>query len=394
MTDKRNTQKGIREIIRNKEYQIDLRKYGAGEPKFFGTAAEASHYRQQKIAELDVLSKSNVKIQAGSVQTACDQFLKEQKRRWKEDGEIGHGEYVNKERHCRQFCAVPVENKTIGDLQLADLTKKILVNVVKKHLLIGRSKSTVRRAFVTYKQMLKWCVDEGYIAQSPAAGIVISLKNETVPDLRRITPAEMVIVINAAPEKYRREIMFAAYTGLRAGEQAVLTWDDIDFDYSYVRIDKARKWGGELGGPKTIHSQREVKLSKTVLNMLREWKMQQPLQMRTNNLVFPTEVGSVADTNNWRNRGLFPACAAAEFEGRPVAPMKWHDLRHFYASVLIFGKQVDGAELAALLGHGSVEFTYKVYARYYRDLKRDQETGDVLDQAFETGQYQAISGRA
>jgi integrase len=237
--------------------------------------------------------------------------------------------------------------------------------------------------------MLKWCVDEGFLLQSPAAGIVISLKDDIPKVKRRIMPGEMVSVINKASEKYRREIMFAAYTGLRAGEQAVLTWDDINFEHCYVQVNKARKWGGELGGPKTRHGCREVRLSKALIKMLREWKMQQPLEMRTNNLVFPTASGSVADTNNWRNRGLLPACAAAKFEGKQVAPMKWKDLRNFFASVLIFGKQVDGPELAALLGHGSIEFTYKVYARYYRDAKRDQETGDVLDQAFETGQYQA-----
>ena len=67
---------------------------------------------------------------------------------------------------------------------------------------------------------------------------------------------------------------------------------------------------------------------------------------------------------------------------KKVEQMKWKDLRNFYASVLIFSKKVSDAEIAAMLGHSSLDFTYHEYARYFRDRDRDNKLANVLDDAF------------
>jgi len=369
---------GVRPVIPNKKYMIDLRGKGADveQETFHGTFKQAQDYREKRLVELREPKKRKANEAPDTVFDACQLFLAVQEARI-EEGEIGRGEFVNKTRHLNQMCGVRIGNKTVGSLTLDDVTYEILNENVKKSLGKNRAKKTVRRAFVTIKQMMKWCEDKGWFDKSPAAAIKISLKGEKRQELRRISPNEMRSVIEAAPEKYRKVIQFAAYTGLRAGEQRALTWDDVDLDMGYVHVRSAIKWDGELGAPKTDKSERSVPLPGTVIQMLREWKMRQPLKERTNNLVFPTSMGYYADHCNWRNRGLQATCLQLGLD-----KMTWHDLRHFYASVLIFDAEVSDPQVAAFLGHSDLGFTYKEYARYFADRDRDVVIGKSLDRVF------------
>ena len=111
--------------------------------------------------------------------------------------------------------------------------------------------------------------------------------------------------------------------------------------------------------------------------MLRKWKMSQPLKMRKHNLVFPNTLGNYADGDNWRNRGLNVAIKRTNY---PVKPMTLHDLRHYYASCLIFDHRTSDAEVAALLGHADINHTYWQYARYFEERSSAMSDGDVLDE--------------
>ena len=389
MSRKSNTPRGVREIVRGKEYRIDLRRYGGGEPRFFGTQAGAAIHREDMLHKMSRLRPGNMRDAPSNLRVACDRFLDKQLERC-DDGEIGVGELDNKTRHLKQLCLVRVGNRFVGDFNLGDITHDLLAENVRREMSECRAKPTVRRAFVTIKQMMDWCVTRNWLHKSPAVKIKISLKGLPPKHVRSISPAEMACVIQAAPDIYRYQIMFAAYTGLRAGEQVALTWDDLDFEYGYINVRRARKKPGRkgrkkyplIGLPKTDKSYRTLKMPNVVAQMLREWKMEQPLEMRGNNLVFPSKTGSMADHGNWRKRGLHKACENALYNNKPVAQMTWQDLRHFYASVLIFSKQVSDAEVATFLGHSSIDFTYYQYARYFQDRNRDNNLGNVLDDVF------------
>tara|TARA_R110000782_G_scaffold60346_2_gene124766 strand:- start:46 stop:1224 length:1179 start_codon:yes stop_codon:yes gene_type:complete len=378
---------GIREVKRGKLYRIDLRSIDRGVATFEGSALEAHNERERRISESKRIRPAHVLNHPRFVAVAYERFIDLQKER-RDDGEIGQAEYVNKKMHGQRMCDVIFKGKPVGSHELLDLTYDDLRGPIKKSMTENKrgnkelSLRTIKSNFVTIKQFFKWCVARGWLSISPAELIKVSLRDSKPSIGRRIHPGEMAAVILAASPFYRREITFAAYTGVRAGEQVALTWDDIDLKDGYIDINKARKKaeiGNLIGTPKTSHGVREIKMTENLRQMLREWKLEQPRSMRHKNLVFPTKTGEHADHSNWYKRGLIPACKAAEVER-----IIWKDLRNFYASVLIFSKTLADKEVAAWLGHSDSNFTYKQYARYYRDRDRDDNIINVLDDAFGT----------
>jgi len=372
------------------QWRIDMRNTSYAGPKeqlFRGTEAEAADELKRRIEETqrrDSRDGALLPNDSPTIMQACEEFMKLQTQRAAR-GDIGKGkksEEGNKQRHINYFCALryrvgTTDKMKIGHLDADDIRDTFVEWMrVKANGGSGYALETQRNTMVTIKQMLDWCVERQYIPFNPARSITISFRNRPIPEVRRIHPSEMVAVINAAPEAYRRQIMFMAYTGLRRGETLALTWKHVDFDNQRILVRNAINANGELGPPKTKKSNRSVKMPTSVSNMLREWKMSQPLEIRKRNLVFPNSLGNYADGDNWRNRGLNVAIQRTDY---PAEPMTLHDLRHFYASCLIFDHRTSDAEVAALLGHADINHTYWQYARYFEERSSAMSDGDVLD---------------
>jgi len=170
---------------------------------------------------------------------------------------------------------------------------------------------------------------------------------------------------------------FAFQTGLRFGEQAALRWSAIDFEKSRVCVftaQRATDCGNEIGQTKTTKSRRVVGLSRQLLQELRAWKLRSPFS-GDDDLVFPTRQGSSQScSSNWRKRVLHPLCDAVG-----IARVRWHDARHFYASVLLASIGRDWGRIADLMGHTSSDFTRKQYGRVLdNDEVEDDVVGDAL----------------
>ena len=369
-------EKGLREIEKGKKYQFDLRSFGGGEPIFRGTRKEAKLERQNRVLRL---TGGNY-INPGNVPTICGavaMFLDVQENRVLEK-EIGKGELDNKRRHLQQFCAVKLRGKLIGKIPVTDVYFDDLDGEIKKQLHQNRSIETVLGIFGTVRQFFGWCQNkrEPFIMKNPAAPLRISKKRNANAKKRgktrrRISPDDIRQILKFLPDMYRLPIMFAAYTGMRAGEIVALTWEQVhlgnDDASSFVDVDKSKKKDGEIDEPKTEAGFRSIRLIAPLSQELRKWKFEQPLEQRQFNLVFPSSSGSIADAGNWRKRGLHKACDAAR-----IKRISFHNLRNFYASALIFNSDVSDAQTAVFLGHSSIDFTFTHYARYYEDHERDQ----------------------
>ena len=315
---------------------------------------------------------------APTVREAFREFLRTQDERV-QAGEIGQAEFNNKERHARQFCGVKINGVEVGKMKTTAISSDLVIDEIVPKLKAGRTNRTVRKLVVNVQQAFDYFARKKWCVGNAASGVKISTAEEG-KRLRRIAPAEMQFVISHAPDKYRLAIEFAAYTGLRQGEQRALTWDDIDFDDGVVHVRRAIKSRAGVGKTKTEAGERSIPLMDFLLQSLREWKVSQPLEQRAYNLVFPNAVGQPAAGWGWRENGIGAACKSAEVER-----ITWQDLRHFYASVLIFNSEFNDATITEFLGHSSISFSKKEYARWFKDRKRDEKIAAKLGAAFGRG---------
>lgn len=352
-------------------FNVDARRIGGKQRRFDDLKIATEYVEQVRAAHLAgeaYLDPAKSMI----VDQAVENFLEVEVER-AEAGELSLGHVANKETALKQIgdLGTPrLGSRRIGELRKSDLTK--IMRLLRKRTI---AHTTLQKKWVILVGFFEWADGEDYIKSNPAK-IKLGGSNTLPKTPPRISREIISSIIEHADERYRLAVQFAAYTGLRAGEQRALTWSAIDLEGSKVKVERAVKKDGKIGSPKTKSGLREVVLVPELVTALRAWKLAQPLGQRRHDLVFPAASGWIADTNNWRNRGLHPACKAAG-----VDLIRWHDLRHYFASVLLFELKEDHATITTLLGHHAISFTHSQYGHWMEDAKRDTDLAARLGAA-------------
>lgn len=164
----------------------------------------------------------------------------------------------------------------------------------------------------------------------------------------------------------------AAYTGLRQGEILALRWSDIDFGHNFIKVTRSYRPGAGFTSPKTPTSYRVVPLVEVLRDILIDW---QPREAHPDDLVFPNRDGGPLDRANLIHRKLVVVKEGDEepeeverFEAildrAGLRHIRFHDLRHTYASIAIEAG-VDPKSLQAIMGHSSISVTYDIYGHLY-----------------------------
>lgn len=210
---------------------------------------------------------------------------------------------------------------------------------------------------------------------------------------KRVVPLSTTAVealIAAVPESSRALIVLAAGTGLRQGEVLGLTLDRVDFLRRTITVDRQIVSLGTtdpyLGPTKTAASVRTIPLPQVVAEALAEHvrvygATEVEVEDQTRAKPGPVTVPLLfvdSQGRPWR-RGLFgsrvwlPAVEAAD--GVP-AGTGFHQLRHFYASLLIrHGESVKTVQ--SMLGHASASETLDTYSHLWPDS--DERTREAVD---------------
>ena len=139
----------------------------------------------------------------------------------------------------------------------------------------------------------------------------------------------------------------AAYTGLRRGELIALQWDDIDFAARKITVSRAVS-ASTLSTPKS-GSYRDVPLSEQAAAAL------QRLRQREH---FTTHEDLVL-SNRYGRRLNAPALTRRYNRARHACglrPLRWHDLRHTFGSLLV-AAGIDTVTVKAAMGHSRITTT-------------------------------------
>ncbi len=158
---------------------------------------------------------------------------------------------------------------------------------------------------------------------------------------------------------------------VRQSELLGLHWRDIDFDNQVIHVRGALDREQQEVPPKTENALRDVILMPALAKLLRQHQRESRFH-QPDNYVFTTRVGTPLQWANLSARGLQPALKKAG-----IQPLRWHDLRHTFASLLIAG----GANItftSRQLGHSSSQITLGVYAHLLDREEQAQRTRDML----------------
>jgi integrase len=147
-----------------------------------------------------------------------------------------------------------------------------------------------------------------------------------------------------------------ATTGVRVGEALGLRWEDLDLDARTLRVNRT-VYRGQTCLPKTDSSRRTIKLSRLVIEALR----QHPQQC---GWVFPTSIGTTINVNNLRYRSWKRLLERAHLP----SGTRIHDLRHSSATLLL-SKGVPIKVVSEMLGHSDVSITLSIYAHVLPDMQ-------------------------
>ncbi|MCP4368683.1 MAG: site-specific integrase [Deltaproteobacteria bacterium] len=153
--------------------------------------------------------------------------------------------------------------------------------------------------------------------------------------------------------KYKTLFMLAIMSGARQGELLGLKWADLDLKNKQIKIRRTfnnQAWNK----PKTRSSKREIDLGPTMIRALKKWRLACPPNKL--DLMFPNEAGKPLNHNNMVNRHFTTALIKAKIDR-----IRFHDLRHTYASLLI--EQGENIKyIQSQLGHSNPTVTLNVYA--------------------------------
>jgi integrase len=230
--------------------------------------------------------------------------------------------------------------------------------------------------------IFKAAVGDRLIAVSPCGGIKLPKQDrgEIVP----LAIEAVEALADAVPERYRALILLAAGTGLRQGECFGLTVDRVDFLRRLVRVDRqligVTAGVPHFGPPKSQAGFRTVPMPVVVTETLAVHLTQ--FEPGAHNLVFTNSKGSPL------RRSTFGDTWRRAVDAAPVpSGTTFHDLRHFYASLLI----AHGCSVKAVqkrLGHQSAVETLDTYSHLWPDS--DDETRDAIDAAFSTNEISTV----
>ena len=156
--------------------------------------------------------------------------------------------------------------------------------------------------------------------------------------------------------------MLAIFSGARQGELFGLKWTDIDWFNNQIHIQRTFNEGAWYM-PKSRASNRKIDLGPSMMSELRKWKVACPSNEL--DLVFPNEAGNPINHGNMLRRHFYPALKAAE-----CPKIRFHDLRHTYASLLI--EQGENIKyIQSQLGHSNPTVTLNVYAHLMKPVNRE-----------------------
>ena len=261
----------------------------------------------------------------------------------------------------------------LNSLRVSLITTAVIEKWITRRQEKNMNISTLRKALGTLGQIMAYSVRHKYLDHNPVRDAERP-RNQGAIEKKKIkvlTPDELKAFLDAVTtQKYHALFRLAIMSGCRQGELLGLKWPDVDWEANQIRIERTfnnQAWYDV----KTAASKRRIDIGPKMMAELRRWKF--ACMPNKKNLVFPNESGQPMNHNNMVNRHFNPALKKAGIDR-----IRFHDLRHTYASLLI--EQGENIKyIQSQLGHSTPTVTLNVYAHLMKP--ENQEAAVRLEKA-------------
>lgn len=347
-----------------------------GTRKFFKTRLDA-------LRAVELLSQSvshAAKTSNAWKWTFADLQEKFEAKVWKDfkSGYKSETNFVDRQRHTRQFIKLLVDDKPIAKMLVKDLTKGMVAEEIMDQLGDGRTQKTVNNILGSVNQMILYSQIMGCRETNPLEGVErrgsqsCAEKNKA----QKIHPEIIDAIMSKMTQEWQLTMRFACTTGLRQGEQRALTWGCLDLDSSKVRVTRSVKHRTQkIGVTKTTSGDRTVPLTRDMVQSLKELYIRRG-RPTDDTLVFCSNIGTLRMPSKFL-KALHRACDAAG-----VDRIRWHDLRHFYASKLLMAYSDDLYRVKSYMGHKTIQITQDIYGHWLDTSGEDTDAVDRLSAIF------------
>jgi integrase len=245
----------------------------------------------------------------------------------------------------------------------------------------GFAASTIVNILVPTGQVFDHAVRRGLTPANPVRG----LERHERPKIRReemriLDRHEIEALLGAASENYRPLLAAAIFLGLRLGELLGLRWGDVDFGACVVRVRRQAYRTGEMVPLKTAKARRDVLLQPALAHLLREHRLRSG-HSQPDDFVFHCPDGRPMHPDVVRSCRLHAAVKKAGLDPAGKQRLRFHDLRHTYASLLI-AQGVNVAFVSRQLGHASITTTLNVYTHLFDHAENASTVIGWLEEQF------------
>lgn len=290
---------------------------------------------------------------------------------------------------------------TIGKKQIIKITKADCQKIINEMIESGKKHSTMANLKSCLNIVFECAIDDDVIVKNPAKNLQIpqtESKKRTAIEENHIK-VFMDYVKNSEQYSYSYPAFVILFNlGVRVGEMAAITWQDVDFQKNTISINKTvnryRKsdYGFTMGvaSPKSKTSVRNIPMNSVVRKTLLKLKMKNTPSLAKLPFIDDSghtreEIGGFLFTNTIGNAWSEPCFAklinriveqynkeAEKNHSEKIENFCPHMARHTYTS-LAYSAGADVKVVSEILGHVSTAVTMDTYTHLTENKKREQE---------------------
>ncbi len=199
--------------------------------------------------------------------------------------------------------------------------------------------ATIKQILILIKRIYNWSIEQGlYNGDNPCHSVAVPKFDNKVTNPLDQNGLNSLFKVLKSWDNQRAVLVirFALYSGKRKGEILKLTWDCVDLQNQFVHL--------KATNTKNKKNQ-TIPINNNCMSILR-----QCYKLKSSEFVFPSTSGNYYSTfdRTWRR-----------IRKKAGLTIRFHDLRHTYASYLASSGKVDIYTLKELLGHSTIEMTQR-----------------------------------